>query len=128
MHLQLKKSYDNLLFSRNFLKPNRSKQPVSILLTAPSDVEFPKSSLDFASDQVFSDPSLIKSTNSTQIQPRRASDDCRFYSNKLQVVHVTDNPFLQYRDASDGVLALREDRERQRRHSIEPRRNSKILK
>ena len=39
-------------------------------------------------------------------------------TNLLQVVNVIDNPMLIEREpASDGVMALRADRERQRRHS-----------
>lgn len=119
---------------------NMKKQPVSILLTAPSDIEFSKTCINEES-QVLSDPSLIMTSagrsfeTSTFEATRRASDDCRYYSsainhNNLQVVHLTDNPFLQYREASDGVLALRADRERQRRHSIEPSssKSSKTLK
>jgi len=117
-----------------------SSKPVSILLTAPSadPSEFPKPCLENEhiniSNQalsVLSDPSQMRtihnpSNSELSVVPRRASDDSKYYRgrNNLQVVNLTDNPFIQQshhqREASDGVLALRADRERQRRHSTCP--------
>jgi hypothetical protein len=81
--------------------------------------------------QQFSDPLLNKyALEPNTISPvlRRASDDYRNYASSgsygrnqlLQVVNVIDNPLLASHEASDGVLALRADRERQRRHSTCP--------
>ena len=117
------------------------KKPVSIVLTAPPSIaaENVQCSKSPNGEQILSDPTLFASMTSSQnVVPRRASDDSRFYStmssgvavvgtgrsNNLQVVNVTDNPFLQnHGEASDGVLALRADRERQRRHSTCPGNN-----
>lgn len=100
----------------------KSSKPVSILLTAPSDTEFHKP-CDY-SEQVLSDPSLMRTACVLSHGiVRRASDDTKFYcprSNNLTVVNLTHNPFIQHREASDGLLALRADREQQRRHSICP--------
>ena len=112
-------------FRPHLLSPPVSGSPIhkpSILLTTPSQLECSQSII---SNEETMDP----------FQIRRASDDCRYYktpvNKRLQVdgggVNVIDNPFIDYnRDKetfSDGVKALRADRERQRRHSTCPTSN-----
>lgn len=113
-----------LLFRPHLLSPPVSSSPIhkpSILLTAPSQLECSAKSIISAVEPA-------ESENPFQI--RRASDDCRYYKNpieRLQVengVNVIDNPFLYNKEScSDGVKALRADRERQRRHSTCPTSN-----
>lgn len=94
------------------------KKSVSILLNHGKDFSI----MEQSEDSTTSDPFLIGSGL------RRASDDYPYAasaspclrSNMLQVINVIDNPLLYNREASDGLLALRADRERQRRHSMCP--------
>ena len=95
------------------------KKSVSILLNNGKDLSIMEQTEDL-------DACLFNYENSAL---RRASDEYPYSasaspglrSNLLEVINVIDNPLLYSREASDGLLALRADRERQRRrHSMCP--------
>lgn len=103
----------------------------------PSPVVDTQVTVPEANSLKLSDPLLNKGgglPNKSVLKPtlvpvyRRASDEYPFYLSPaparpqqlLDVVNIIDNPFLSTREASDGVNALREDREKQRRHSSSP--------